>query len=489
MGCWNTWSRQFAVGLIILTCLGLAGCRGTSDSDESGASPPSDAQTLPYDEQLARMVAEGAAQLEGDADVESVVHAYAVAYRAMEAGKAQEALGLFETILAQHPTFVPAQLGQARAFERLGRCKEAIRAYRRVIRNAPNAVEAYVGMGTTYSQWGKPEQAITALQKALWLAPNATSTLYALGTAYDAAGRHRDAEFTYRRLTQLQPEYPQSWANLGRTLIVLERYGDAEEALQKALAADPEFATAITLRGVICDRRGDLDRAAELHRQAVHTDPGHALALSNLCDALLRQDKAREAVREATWVAGQIPRQSWVYIMRAQAHDHLGDHKRGIADWTRALELQPHASTYLGRAVTHVIMGQEERACADALGALELDADQHYASLLLWVIQTRRGDREEARQSLADIVVASDEPAWTRLLVRYCRNEIDAASLMAAADETWKECEACYYIGESVAASEGMDAAREWFQRCVRTEARTFIEYRLARWRLAQSQR
>ncbi len=75
-------------------------------------------------------------------------------------------------------------------------------------------------------------------------------------------------------------------------------------------------------------------------------------------------------------------RLAWAHNNRGHAYRHLGQHGPAIADYTRALELDPaHVNAYVNRAVSRDQTGDHAGAIADYNSALRLDPSREYAKI------------------------------------------------------------------------------------------------------------
>ena len=79
---------------------------------------------------------------------------------------------------------------------------------------------------------------------------------------------------------------------------------------------------------------------------------------------------------------------AWAYYNRGNAHAELGDLRRAIADFDRALGLDPHHSpTYYNRSNSYANLGDYERAIADYADAIRLEPNHCCAhNNLAWVL-------------------------------------------------------------------------------------------------------
>ena len=87
----------------------------------------------------------------------------------------------------------------------------------------------------------------------------------------------------------------------------------------------------------------------------------------------LKQRRFREAAELATKAIELKPDRAEAYVLRGMAGAGLGKSKEAIADFTRAIELKPEATTFLHRGREHSEANEPAKALADFDRALELD--------------------------------------------------------------------------------------------------------------------
>ncbi len=181
----------------------------------------------------------------------------------MKAGRDDEALKLFENILAihEHPE-VYYNMGYIKAGK--GLYDEAVRFFRQATRIDNNYALAYKKMGEAYTKLGKMDEAEICFQKAgeiymdrnednkaeevyetvLKLRPDTTNVYNSLGIIYRRQGRMEDAEKQYQKALCVHPDDENIYFNLSRIYIHNEDFHSAGQALTKALEINPDFSEA-----------------------------------------------------------------------------------------------------------------------------------------------------------------------------------------------------------------------------------------------------
>ena len=193
----------------------------------------------------------------------------------------EEALRLFEASIALDPTFAPAHLGLARAYESLGTyfigerspletrpksvaaAKEALRldrdssgghtlvaradqrefrwtdaeaGYRRAIRLNPSDSDAHAQLADLLVCLGRFDEAIATARRSRNMDPLSLSRGLNLGMVLYFARRHDDSIRELRALRAVHPDDPRLLWYLGDSLMEVSHVGEAVELLERSVA-------------------------------------------------------------------------------------------------------------------------------------------------------------------------------------------------------------------------------------------------------------
>ena len=104
---------------------------------------------------------------------------------------------------------------------------------------------------------------------------------------------------------------------------------------------------------------------------------------------------------------------SFAYTNRGNAYDDKGEVDRAIADYTKAIALDPnYAFAYNNRGLTYEKKGEIDRAIADYTKAIALDPNDATAYTNRGVACYMSGDKEQA---IADFRTALEINPWDHL--------------------------------------------------------------------------
>ena len=114
---------------------------------------------------------------------------------ALQAGKYEEAIGLFEKALQLDPSLASVHYNLGAAYERKENFEKAREHFQGAIKLKPDFGEAYLSLGNSYLAQRKFDaSAIDALTKATELLPASYNAFYNLGVCYSNSGKYAEAE-------------------------------------------------------------------------------------------------------------------------------------------------------------------------------------------------------------------------------------------------------------------------------------------------------
>lgn len=154
------------------------------------------------------------------------------------------------------------------------------------------------------------------------------------GKAVDAcqllieSGLAKDAELAEYHLLQ------------GRALRDSGDFDQALTAMNTAISIATS-STAFALRGTVHYKKKDLERAIADYSEAIRRDPGNAEALNNRAWTYYRLGRNREGLPDADTAVRLLGKEAFVWDTRAHIHAALGNRDAAIADFRKALSIDP----------------------------------------------------------------------------------------------------------------------------------------------------
>jgi len=204
------------------------------------------------------------------------------AVEAFGARRIEEAVRIYESVLAQRPDMTIAYRHLAFIQWQRGDARGAIGTLQRAVKAGVTPPSIVAQLGSYLADTGRAAEAVRLVEPLARRADADADTLNSLGIAYVRAGRREEARGVFERVLALDPESSVPLENLG--MLALERgdLADARRHFEQALRADPRSSRAHANLGVVAVRSGDRASAVEEWKRAVQLDPQNYDALYNI---------------------------------------------------------------------------------------------------------------------------------------------------------------------------------------------------------------
>ena len=213
--------------------------------------------------------------------------------RAAETGDYEDAIRIFEDLLAQNPTLTDAraarleplnfdaQYGHGQVLEALQRYSDAIRAYQRALVIRPESLAANIGISQSYLESDRPESAIRFAEAAAALEPERIETRLNLALAYEQVGRFEDAIAQYEVALELGDTTEGLLLRVIGAYMKSKRWQEAANAAETLIKIAPT-ATAYERLGRALFRLRKYELSMEAYQEAVEIDPENWPSLNGL---------------------------------------------------------------------------------------------------------------------------------------------------------------------------------------------------------------
>ena len=235
---------------------------------------------------------------------------------------------------AQQPT-----LQDAFALHGQGRLSEAARLYEAIIAREPDNAEARLNLGVILL----------------------------------SAGRANEAKPLMKRALQLKPNEPGYLVNYLGALMYAGDFAEALDLSRRALDRQPRNADFLYVHALSLQKLDRLEEARARFVALLRLAPGHRGGRLEYAVTLARLGKQEEPLRLAEALIAEYPTYPNPYLVRANIRADRGEIGLAVADYERALALQPNAYELwqgYGRALEK--LGQYDRALAAFDRALAL---------------------------------------------------------------------------------------------------------------------
>jgi len=158
-----------------------------------------------------------------------------------QAGELQQAMDLYNQILAEQPGNHDVMYARALLAERLGNLELAESDLRAVVAEDPNNFHAWNALGYTLADHAdRLPEALAYIQKAIALAPDEPAIVDSLGWVYYRMGNLDEAELQLQRAYELSQGDAEVTAHYGEVLWQQGKQKEARALWEKASKADPK---------------------------------------------------------------------------------------------------------------------------------------------------------------------------------------------------------------------------------------------------------
>ena len=247
----------------------------------------------------------------------------------------------------------------------------------RDIERHPDQVNHYLARALCYVWMSRQKEALSDIEHALQIEPkNATAVLlradlYAMDKNYDAALE------LISQAQEINPNWGPPYIDRGFVLLRNNEFQQALEEFNRGISLLSHVPLFYIDRSMVHFRLGDLE--------AAHKDQDIALSLSEN-DAVTRPEFNLQAYEGyLDWADDYYGRilakqpSSWrAYQGRADAYRANHEHERAIADYTRAIKINPKEPLlFLGRGKSYQLAGNVSCAIADSRQVIAITKKAH----------------------------------------------------------------------------------------------------------------
>jgi len=253
---------------------------------------------------------------------------------------------------------------------------EAVQQAQSILDRAPGDARARLLLGMARRRAGDPSAARDILAPMAAGQPEAPRLHLELGLAQASLGERQSALASLTRAAGLNRALPEAWRAIGEIRTVMGDAVGAEQAFAehaRALISDPRH---LPIADALC--ANDPARAEGLARRHLAGSPSDAPAIRLLTQALVRQQRPREALAELDALERVAPADLGSRAMRAACLMQVGDVAPAVVLYEVVLAEQPgqpglwlslgHALKTIGRREAAVAAYRRALDCAPGLG-------------------------------------------------------------------------------------------------------------------------
>ena len=180
-----------------------------------------------------------------------------------------QAIRSFERAIRLRPDYLASHVNAAFAYNVAGRNEQAESSFRKALQLDPNNLIVHINLGMLLGEQSRLSEAEDVFHKALKVDPNSAIAAYNLGVIL-APEQINQALKWCGRAYELQPEEPKYGYTYAFYLYKSEKSCAAIDVLQNMVKRQIPYSDAYALLGAIHQKRGELDKAAEVYQAAVN---------------------------------------------------------------------------------------------------------------------------------------------------------------------------------------------------------------------------
>jgi tetratricopeptide (TPR) repeat protein len=283
-----------------------------------------------------------------------------------KAGRFNESLAVFDSILAQNPHDVSVIKKKSETLVEAGNCDAAIALLTSAMSFAPNEVKLYAARCRAYTNESASTEAMADANKEIQLGGATAEAL--VDRAY-VEFHLREYDRALADCTAALNIEPRNTYALGcRAYIEMERHENTalHRDAELLLSIEPDSATGLSLLGNYYSSMKKYDVAGSYFARSLEITPSQAMAYMEAAEnfqKLKQHDKAMELLADGI---KHVPDNPGLFFARALFENEAGDYGNAIEDANRSIQLGPKfAAPYIERAKAHLGLHQAQQALSD----------------------------------------------------------------------------------------------------------------------------
>ena len=319
---------------------------------------------------------------------------------------------------------VEGAFARATQLHEAGKLEEAIRAYQSILATNPGRADVRSNLGAAYSRLGRYEDAIGQYQQALALDQRNQAIRFNLSLAYYKAALFAEAAAELSRFVAAAPaDMPE---RLNAVLLLADcqvRLGEYKKAIEllspyeKEVAGTPHGRAVAYLLGNALIGDGQLDRGKWLIN-SVFRDEDTAEARLLIGSLMLLMDDGQGAVKELERAIELNPTLPTLHAWHGRALLRMGDSEKARAAFT--VELADNPNDFDSNLFMGTLLRQDkqfEEAQRYLKRAVQLRPREQYAHYHLSAVLAALGKPDEARPLLEGVVKEYPDFVEARVLL------------------------------------------------------------------------
>lgn len=258
-----------------------------------------------------------------------------------DAGKFDEAAGMFGQMVLKDPGNPQAHVHLAKALMELGEVDMAQAEFRKAIAIDSTHSGAFFPMANIMRQRGDLDRALFYLRLGASLSVETPDVLSSMGAVYVEKGEPDSAIKVLERALEIDPNDPMALQNMGQAYLYKEDPGSATRWFRETLRVQPNNVKALGNMARIFIERGQPDSTIYYFELASEADPTDADILANLGSAYRQKGMAEEAGRAYESALEYEPDNIMAMFGLAAVRVQQGRNQNAVDLLERILEIDP----------------------------------------------------------------------------------------------------------------------------------------------------
>jgi tetratricopeptide (TPR) repeat protein len=216
-----------------------------------------------------------------------------------------------------------------------------------VIKKDPASAPAYLLKAQIERDQQKLDDALASAEKAAELAPGEPAPLQTRGEIYRAQEKFDKAIEQFSKVLQMQPGVALALIHRAEAYYAADKLDEALADVEALVKDHPDLAIAHGLRAQILASKKRLPEAIAEMEAVANAIPDSTDYRMQLALYYLANEQPRKAIAAYTQVLGKDEKNFLALRSRGDAQLNIGDHAAAVADFERAIALEPKDSPLL----------------------------------------------------------------------------------------------------------------------------------------------
>jgi tetratricopeptide (TPR) repeat protein len=252
---------------------------------------------------------------------------------------------LWRDTLAKNPGATIAYINLGYATYEAGRAAEALALFDRGLTVEPDAADLWNDRGLALGALGRTDEAIASYRRAAESDPAHAEARSNLGNTLASIGRYGEAETAYGEALRVRPRYPEAHNNLANVLALRGDTDGAIEHYRLALLADPTYVEAQRNMGEVLLGAGRAAEACERFAQALRLRPRELAPTIGRMRCLAVTGRAADAIAVGTEAIEWAPHAAALRATLARVLEQAGRHDEAALRYREAVAIDPSVAT------------------------------------------------------------------------------------------------------------------------------------------------